>query len=249
MNVPPAVAEYCADVDARIRTILGAAHAGLYLHGSAAMGGWHATLSDVDLLAVSNRALAAEEKAAVAAALGALPAPGTGLEFSLVVRDCFEPLAAAPAFELHITTGAEPKVVDGAGHAGDSDLVMHFAVCRARGIAISGTAPAQVFPLVPRDVLLRAFETELAWGLANAPARYAVLNACRAWAFAEDGHILSKLEGGAWALARGFEPDAITSALAAQRGESATLSRAATERFVAHARAQLLAALASAGNS
>ena len=222
---------------------------GLYLHGSGAMGGWHDRLSDVDVLAVVGRRLTSDEKPAVAASLAGWPAPGAGLECSIVALSSFEPLLPAPQFELHVTTGAEPKVVDGAGHRGDWDLVMHFAVCRERGLAISGPPPHEVFPEVPRRMLLEAFRAELAWGLAHAPARYAILNACRAWAFAEEGRLLSKVEGGEWAIARGFQPAAVVAALAAQRGEDATISREETERIVEHARAALRTALDGDGDA
>ena len=213
------------------------------------MGGWHEPLSDVDLLAVVDRALSSEEKSTVASGLSGLPAPGTGLECSLVTRSSLEPLVPSPRFELHITTGADAKVVDGAGHPGDSDLVMHFAVCRERGVAISGPPPNELFPEVPRLMLLEAFHDELAWGLANAPARYAVLNACRAWAFADEDRLLSKVEGGDWAIARGFEPPIVGAALAAQRGNEVTISGEATERVVEHVRAALRAAMDTDGDA
>ena len=247
MGASPGLAAYCGSVATTLRAILGESLSGLYLHGSGAMGGWVAELSDVDLLAVSDQPLSADEKQAVASALTSrdLPAPGVGLEFSLVWTASFEPMTPTPGFELHITTGVEPKVVDGAGHPGDPDLVMHYAVCRGRGVAILGPPPHLIFPEVPRQMLLQALADEVVWGLESAPLRYAVLNACRAWAFAQKGRLLSKIEGGAWALGRGAEVDAVLSALAAQRGDDAAIDRGAAERLVAQARKALLLEFAS----
>ena len=43
---------------------------------------------------------------------------------------------------------------------------------------------------------------ELEWGLANGSGAYAVLNACRALFWAEEGRVVSKVAGGEWALGR-----------------------------------------------
>jgi streptomycin 3"-adenylyltransferase len=213
------------------------------------MGGWHERLSDIDLLAVVDRPLTSKDKSAIASGLSELPAPGAELECSIVALSSLEPLSLTPKFELHVTTGAAAKVVDGAGHPGDSDLVMHFAVCRQRGLALSGPPPHEVFPEVPRRRLLEAFHAELAWGLANAPARYAVLNACRAWAFAEEGRLLSKVEGGEWSIAMGFEPATVAVALAGQSGEEVIIGREATERIVDRARSALRTAIEGDGDA
>jgi streptomycin 3"-adenylyltransferase len=57
---------------------------------------------------------------------------------------------------------------------------------------------------------------ELAWALAHADQRYAVLNACRAEAYAAEGLLLSKIGGGHWwATGHGPEP-LVQEALTAQ---------------------------------
>ena len=170
-----------------------------------------------------SRSLRPDEKRGAAEALAALPAPGAGLELSIVTEASLKSVPERPRFELHVTTGSDAKVVDGERHRGDSDLVMHYAVCRERGVAVLGPPAAEVFPPVPRAMLLASFIEEVAWGLEHAPMRYAVLNACRAWAFAEGAGLLSKVEGAEWALTRGpgLQPgqaDAIHAALAAQAG-------------------------------
>ncbi|MEP6871250.1 MAG: hypothetical protein ABI939_05305 [Anaerolineaceae bacterium] len=166
MIASAAVASYCDAVAIVLRSVLGESLSGVYLHGSGAMGGWEAELSDVDLLAVADRPPTAGEKQAVASALAstALRAPGVGLEFSLVYKPSFEPLTSKPPFELHVTTGDAFKVVDGALHPGDSDLVMHYAVCRARGLAIIGPGPRTMLPDVPRRMLLVASPMKLVGG-------------------------------------------------------------------------------------
>ena len=52
--------------------------AGVYLHGSAVLGGFDARRSDIDVLAVYDGTVAAEQQAQIAAALNerTLPCPG-----------------------------------------------------------------------------------------------------------------------------------------------------------------------------
>jgi hypothetical protein len=64
---------------------------------------------------------------------------------------------------------------------------------------------------VPRPVILDYLATELGWGLEHASEGYAVLNACRALIYLDDGQIVSKLAGGRLAAARGLGPTAVIS--------------------------------------
>ena len=53
--------------------------------------------------------------------------------------------SAAPSFEVHVNTHEEPPVVDGADRPGDEDLVIHFAMARARGQVLIGPEPGELF--------------------------------------------------------------------------------------------------------
>jgi hypothetical protein len=76
-----AVQPYLRELKERLVEVLGLDLVGVYLHGSAAMGAFVPTRSDVDVLAVAKGPLAAPTKAAVADALSesSLPCPGVGL--------------------------------------------------------------------------------------------------------------------------------------------------------------------------
>lgn len=205
----------------------------MYLHGSAALGGWDPNESDVDLLAVSTGTIDSSDADALARTLAEMDAPGKGLEFSLVALASLRRISARPSFELHVATGAELRVVHGGGHPGDADLVLYYAVCRERGVAVCGPPPADLFPEVPRRMALQAMLDELAWGLEHAPARYAVLNACRAWAFAEGKGLLSKVEGGLWAIETGRFVAVAQAVLApASHGLTRASLRAGTKELV-----------------
>ena len=106
------------------------------------------------------------------------------------------------------------------------------------GAAIAQSYHHTILPLATeRDRL-----TELRWGAERAPGEYAVLNACRAWRFAVDGALVSKIEGGQWALGRVHDPERelIKIALDKQRSIfSAELDRDVVEQFVQQALSHL----------
>jgi hypothetical protein len=77
-----------------------------------------------------------------------------------------------------------------------------------------------VFAPVPRRWLLRGMERELAWAREHAPAEYQVLNACRAWRFADEDVLGSKLDGGRWARKRLDDPGVVDLAIARRSGGS-----------------------------
>jgi len=195
---------------------------GVYLHGSAVLGDFSEDRSDIDVIAVSARPLSWEEKQAIVERLSqsALPCPARGFEFHVVGSDDTA-LSESPRFELHFATstdGTPDRVVDGRGHSGDPDLVMHFAVLHEHGRALVGPAPEGVFPAIPRPMLLEAFRGELEWAMENASPSYQVLNACRAWRYIDEGVLCSKTAGGEWARERVEDPSPIDVALRHRRG-------------------------------
>jgi streptomycin 3"-adenylyltransferase len=115
-------------------------------------------------------------------------------------------------------------------------LVLHFAVCRRAGRLIGpGLSAAEVFGPVADDLVFAQLAMELRWGAEHVPGEYAVLNACRAWRFAVDGALVSKIDGGQWALGRTQGPDRelVKIALDKQRSiSSAELDRGVVEQFV-----------------
>jgi streptomycin 3"-adenylyltransferase len=117
---------------------------------------------------------------------------------------------------------------------------MHFAVCREHGRALTGPPPAEVFAEAPAHLLDAAFTDELAWAAEHAPPVYQVLNACRAWRYAAERVLCSKVAGGEWALGRGVGDDAIQAALDDQRGRpAAAIDPASVAALRAHVTAEL----------
>jgi Domain of unknown function (DUF4111)/Nucleotidyltransferase domain len=197
----------------------------VYLHGSAALGGWVRGRSDVDVLIVTADVTddASADSMVQAVVAAGLVCQEPGLETSIVTASAARQPGPPWPFLRHVVAGpAGPARVVGPGEAaaGDRDLLMHYAVCHAAGLRVLGRPPTELIGPIPRGEILAYLADELAWGLASATESYAVLNACRAHAYWSDGAIIAKIAGGETALRRGTGPaNVITRALAQQRGE------------------------------
>jgi hypothetical protein len=202
------------------------------------LGGFRWDRSDLDVLALNRAALTDRQLAEVVRALAPLPYPERGLEINLLTAaQAAQPEFPAPLFQLHLTTGGRDgaaKVIDGWGCAGDPDLVLHLAVCRAHGVAVMGPPPLAALADVPDRMIAAAMHDEIGWARVHAPSEYLVLTSARVWLFAETHRIASKIEAGEWAAERYAEPSVVEAALARQRGGDAAVARDAAERLADH---------------
>jgi hypothetical protein len=234
---------YLDEIVRELSAAIGGDLVAVYLHGSAAMGEFVPSRSDVDVLVVARDGLTAATKEAAADAMHhtGIPCPGAGgLELSIVTRASARTPADRPRFELHVAT-QDGTTDPGTGDAGDADLVAHFAMTRAHGIALAGPPAAHVIAPVERPRLLRAFADDLAWAIDHGLTGYAVLNACRATRFARDGTLFSKPAGGRWALVHGVgDSEVVAAALDRQAGADRAIDAEAASRLAAAARTELL---------
>ena len=202
--------DYAGRLAGDLDALLGPRLAAAYLHGSAALGGWVAERSDVDILFVVADDISDQAARAAGDLLtrSGTDCPGSGLECSVVTSG----QAARPAppwpFVLHVGHGGR-TLVRGDRRLGDPDLLMHYAVCRAAGVSLAGPAPEAMIGPVDRTDVLTYLAGELDWGLANATECFAVLNACRALVYLNEGRIVSKVAGGLAALDRGIGPPSL----------------------------------------
>ncbi len=234
-----ALGGYLRDLVRRISATLGRDLLGVYLHGSAAMGAFVPSRSDVDVLVIARCPIPAEVKAVLADSLSerALPCPGVGLELSVVTLEAARGPREAPPFELHLSTQGG-RVVDGGE---DPDLVPAFAMARARGRSLLGPPPEDLIAPVDRNRLLRSLAEDLAWGVERNLPGYAVLNACRSLRFARDVVLCSKPEGAEWALREGLaDPGQIRAAPRRQLGADEEIEVEAAAAFAERARKELL---------
>lgn len=157
-DVDAEVGAYLGRVVSTLHDRLGPDLVGMYLHGSLAMGAFHPGRSDIDVLAVCAAELPHVRRTALGRMLAAIPLTPSGgdLEFSLVTEAVVRAPSAVPSFEVHVSTHQEPSVVDGSDRPGDRDLVIHFAMARARGRALMGPEPDELFPEPDRGSLIGA---------------------------------------------------------------------------------------------
>lgn len=248
-RVANGVVEYAQRVDGALRAMLPGTVVGTYLHGSGAFGDFVPGWSDVDLLFVieDDPPPRSAEEIARQLAVAAVPCPGVGMEASVVTRAQAQADDGSWRFVVHLATApAGRKTVSGVGHPGDPDLLMHFAVACAAGIAISGPPPSTVLRAPSRQAVLGYLVDELDDAL-EGPCAYAVLNACRAWRYVDTGDLVSKITGGTWALPIG-PTKLVQRALDEQRGLlQRTMLDAAGARFVEGVRDRIVAAIAPSG--
>lgn len=217
-DAPPDVIAFASRLAGTLENRLGDEVVGVYLHGSATLGGFVPGVSDVDILAVVARPQPRRSQRQLGKLLQAAaePCPGAGLEASIITAATAQSLGDC-RFEVHVATSPDDrKLVCGSRHCGDPDLVLHTAVCRQRGIAVAGPPPTEVFGRVPRQRILQALLYELHWAKEHGTEAYAVLNACRAWRYIDNEAFTSKIEAGEWAAQRGA-PKVVDDALTQQR--------------------------------
>jgi hypothetical protein len=246
---PPDVAAFGDQVTEVLSHTLGADLVGVYFVGSVALGGYVPGQSDIDVVAVSHSALTEAQKQRVASAVVAASAacPARGLELTLYRREIVGGRPAGADFEVNANGGpGMPTAVHLEATAEPGFwYVLDRAIAHRSGLVISGSPARAVFADVPRKGLLDAMYESMAWHRAHEKATlYSVLNACRAWRFAEEDVLGSKLEGAAWARDRWPDIDVIDAAVALWRGELASLDHPAVEALLRAVAARLREATA-----
>lgn len=230
---------------AQSRAILGDCLTGVYLHGSAAMGCFQPQKSDVDLLIVVENAPTDELKLQYMAMVTAMNAhaPQKGIELSVLRRDVCKPFVYPTPYELHFSVmhleryRENPAEYVRAMHGEDRDLAAHCMMLRHRGVRLYGPEIEQVFGPVSDEAFVNSVYQDIRTAqedILKAPV-YVILNLCRAAAYREEGLILSKREGGEWALndwQLAPYQGMIRAALKAyQDGESMSLDHEAAQNF------------------
>lgn len=183
---------------------------GVYLHGSAVMGCYNPQKSDLDLIVVVEKPVLVADKRAFMDAVTALhaAAPGKGIEMSVVLRLACRPFHDPMPFELHFSAmhldwyRRDPEDYVLKMNGTDVDLAAHFTVLRERGRCLWGLPVETVFDPVPAQDYWNSIWSDIASAreeIAENPM-YCALNLARALAYWRERLILSKQEGGEWAL-------------------------------------------------
>jgi predicted nucleotidyltransferase len=178
-------------LEAELRDLLGANLIGIYVYGSLAFGCYNPARSDVDLLVLTRRRISAETHRPLSALLRGFPR----LEISFLSRPSLVPWRYPTPLDYHFSGTAEVRDRVTTFVAGE------IAPARARGVALLGPPPEEALPEVPDADYLDNIVRDLHWARERLDeAAYAVLNCCRALAYARTRAVMSKAEGAEWAL-------------------------------------------------
>ena len=183
---------------------------GVYLHGSSVMGCFNPQKSDIDMIIVVERPLTDPVKRAYMEmvveynALG----PAKGIEMSVVLREVCKPFVYPTPYELHFSAGHlewykdDPDEYIREMNGTDKDLAAHFTIINHRGKCLYGAPIEEVFAEVPSCDYMDSiwFDVEGAAEEITEYPMYLTLNLARVLAYKEEGLVLSKKEGGDWAL-------------------------------------------------
>jgi hypothetical protein len=219
------IGAYLDELVRRLEARLGDELLAAWQVGSGALGDFDPARSDIDVQAVTATRLSRERLEALAADLSAVPCPVRGLEFVLYAR---EDLADA-SFQLNLNTGPGMEHHEGYDAAAEERFwfVLDLAIAREHAAPLYGPHPGTLLPVLQRPVLVRAHRESLVWWQGYDGAQ-AIVAACRAWAWAEEGRWLSKGDAAAWAAARLTDATPVAKALA-QRADPAEPAPTAAE--------------------
>jgi streptomycin 3"-adenylyltransferase len=190
---------------ALVQEVLGDELVGLYLFGSAVLGGLKPT-SDLDLLAVSRRPTTPDERRRLAERMLALSKRPRHLELTIVVQSNVRPWSYPPRMDFQYGDWLRAELERGEipPPAANPDLAALITMTLLHGRPLAGPPPADVLQPVPHEDLVRAGADELDRILAElgADTRNVLLTLARIWSTAETGEIRPKDAAADWAIAR-----------------------------------------------
>lgn len=182
---------------------------GMYLHGSAALGGLRPA-SDIDVLVITSRSLNEVERRAVVAGLLPLSGPGAdgrrSVELTILVHSQVRPWRYPPQAdflygdwlraEIETSGPPRPKFMP--------NLAIEIPQVLASRNIVSGPAPEVLLDPVPVSDRVRGSLDAIPSLLSDLheDTRNVVLTMARIWATTATGHVMSKESAATWALTR-----------------------------------------------
>lgn len=195
-----------------VRDVLGEDAVGAYLHGSAVLGGLRPD-SDIDVLVVSRRATAPEEKGVLINRLLAMSGRGDpsgnarSIELTIVVESETRPWRYPPHVDFQYGDWWRSEFKRGELTPWSNpcpDLAPLIAMVLHGNAPVFGPAPAEVFDPVPQEDIIHAILEGIPGLLEDldSDTRNVVLTFARIWMTVATGVIHSKDAAADWALAR-----------------------------------------------
>ena len=174
--------------------------------GSIALVDFQPATSDVDLLVATRSTLSHGRLAELADGVAAVSIPVRGLEYVVYPLAALRDPAPTPAWELNpMSDRGSPLATRASTRSAEPRYwsVLDLALARQSGLPLVGPAPSALIASIPRQWLRSALQEGLAWHDAeDRGSPNQVLNACRAWLWAEHGRLTSKTLAAEWAFAR-----------------------------------------------
>ncbi|PQD95622.1 hypothetical protein CYL18_06930 [Pradoshia eiseniae] len=211
-SAPQEIKDFVHNHNRNIKGILNGNYAGLYLHGSLAMGGFNPKSSDIDILVITEESMGSEVKRELIRLFLRDSNSPYPIEVSFICKDQLRQWQYPCPFDFHYSEFWRERYTEELlnGTAGllnsnprtDADLAAHITIIHSRGICIEGASIGEVFPLVPRSDYLSSILAdyqECLLGLEKDPI-YCSLNLIRVYWYAKEGVISSKQEAGIWAI-------------------------------------------------
>jgi predicted nucleotidyltransferase len=196
-----------------LRDVLAADLHGVYLFGSAVLGGLRAQ-SDIDLLSVSLRPATAGQKDQLVGRLLHISAqdradlPGRAVELTVVVASEVRPWTYPPRRDLQYGEWLRERFEGGDRElwrpTNDPDLAILVTMARRDGIALAGPPAAEVFDSVPEGDFIAALVAGIP-GLIDdlhSDTRNVILTLARIWSGLVTVDVLAKDVAADWALPR-----------------------------------------------
>jgi streptomycin 3"-adenylyltransferase len=183
---------------------------GIYLHGSAVMGCYNPKKSDLDLIVVVNEPMQDDVKRRFMDMVVEVneAGPAKGIEMSIVTKKVCKPFAYPTPFELHFSVAHtgwykdNPEDYIDKMKGTDKDLAAHFTIIGKRGKCLCGLPIEEAFAPVPKADYMDSIWEDIAEAQEDIVdnTMYIILNLARVLAYKKEELVLSKKEGGEWAL-------------------------------------------------
>ncbi len=186
--------------------------AGIYLHGSPAMGCFNPARSDLDLLVVTQNKLPSSAVPPILHTLLEISGNPIPVEVSFLNLQDLKPWQHPALYDLHYSEGwreeMSRRLQDGSWRENfdlvkrDRDLAAHITITHQFGICLWGEPINAIFPTVPAADFADSILADVEWigeRMMSFPT-YTVLNLCRVYAFMQCGLVCSKAGGARWAL-------------------------------------------------
>lgn len=212
-NCDKGIRDYITGLVDLFRHRLGSNLAGVYLHGSLAMGSYFPPKSDIDLIIVVYNGLDAGFAGSLNRSIAgyAEKRPTTGsIELSVITLGTARTVPSQMPYELHYSEAWHRMVLDDrveyGKHFTDPDLPAHLMCVKKRGVCLYGKPVDEVFGEVDWNDFMQSVLADFDWTVSDKniceSPYYCILNICRVLQLLEeDGRqILSKYEGGLWGI-------------------------------------------------